>query len=69
MVEQALVKNAEELKPKFQVASKEHHTTKRKVAKYCNTNEFQFSKAILGDPAKRSQEIRKAAAEILGIEI
>ena len=30
MVEQALVKNAEELKPKFQVASKEHHTTKRK---------------------------------------
>ncbi|RMC41727.1 hypothetical protein F5ESL0233_05265 [Lactobacillus sp. ESL0233] len=69
MVEQALVKNAEELKLKFQIAIKKHHTTQRKVAKYCNTNEFQFSKAISGDPAKRSQEIRKAAAEILGIEI
>lgn len=53
MVEQTLVKNAEELKPKFQVAIKEHHTTQRKVAKYCNTNEFQFSKANFRRSSKK----------------
>ena len=30
---------------------------------------FNLAKLILGDLAKKSQEIRKAAAEILGIEI
>lgn len=69
MTEESLTKNAEELKCKFQVAIKLHHTTQRKIAAYCDTNEFQFSRAIAGDPSKRSQEIRKQAADILGIEI
>lgn len=69
MVEEGLTKSAEDLKAKFQVAIKLHHTTQRKIAKYCETNEFQFSRAISGDPSKRSQEIRKQAADILGIEI
>lgn len=69
MVEQTLVKNAEEIKLNFQLAIKKHHLTQRQMAKYCDTNEFQFSRAISGDPSKRSQEIRKTAADILGIEI
>lgn len=69
MVEQTLAKSAEELKSKFQLAIKQHHTTQRKMAKYCDTNEVQFSKAISGDQAPRSQEIRRQAAEFLGIDI
>ena len=69
MTEESLTKSAEELKCKFQVAIKLHHTTQRKIATYCGTNEFQFSRAISGDTSKRSKEIRKQAAAILGIEI
>ncbi|MDF7683486.1 hypothetical protein PT287_08240 [Lactobacillus sp. ESL0679] len=69
MVEEALIKSSEEIKEKFQDAIRHRHLTQRKVAKYCDTNEFQFSRAIAGENTKRANEIRHAAADLLGIEI
>lgn len=69
MVEQVLKNSAKELRTKFQVAIKEHHTTQRKLAKYCDTSEAQFSRAIDGEKGNRADEIRKTAADFLEIEI
>lgn len=68
MAEQ-ISKKAKELRTKFQVAIKEHHTTQRKLAKYCDTSEAQFSRAIAGEKGNRADEIRKTAADFLEIEI
>ncbi|RHW48866.1 hypothetical protein [Lactobacillus bombicola] len=69
MVEQISKKKAKELRTKFKVAITEHHTTQRKLAKYCDTNEAQFSRAIAGEKGNRADEIRKTAADFLEIEI
>ena len=44
MVEQTLIRNAEEIKLNFQLAIKKHHLTQRQMVKFCDTNEFKFSR-------------------------
>lgn len=68
MAEQ-ISKKAKKLRTKFKVAIAEHHTTQRKLAKYCDTSEAQFSRAIAGEKGNRADEIRKTAADFLEIEI
>lgn len=69
MVDQYLKEKPKISKIDFQIAIKKHHLTQRKVAKFCETSEAQFCRAIAGDPANRSQEIRDQAANILGLTI
>lgn len=69
MPEQSLAQKAEDLKLEFQIAIKKHHLTQRKMAKFCDTSDAQFCRAIAGDNTKRSREIREQAASLLGINI
>lgn len=69
MSEQSSTQKVEHSKIEFQIAIKKHHLTQTKLAKFCETSDAQFCRAISGDPAKRSQEIRDQAAEILGLNI
>lgn len=69
MVDQYLKEKPKISKIDFQIAIKKHHLTQRKVAKFCETSEAQFCRAIAGDPANRSQEIRDQAANILGLTV
>ncbi|WEV40324.1 helix-turn-helix transcriptional regulator [Lactobacillus sp. ESL0684] len=67
MVEEELSNIVEDMEIKFTVALKKHHMKQYELAKAIGTGPQQLNRALHGDMSPRSKEIRKQAAEKLGL--
>ena len=68
MYEERLEKAALDVEKTFKIALLQQGITQKELAKMVHTTQQQIGKAIRGDMAPKSRELRKQIAEILHIE-
>lgn len=68
MTEEQLLKATRDLEKAYKIAFLEHDITQKELAKRLHTTQQQIGKAIRGDIAPKSRELRKQIAEILNME-